>query len=75
MMASDDDDNYDFLFKVVLIGDAAVGKTAIVHRFKSGAFVERQASTIGVDFTMKNLVVNDKRVKVKVYSTIYVGYF
>ena len=59
-----DDDNYDYLFKIVLIGDAAVGKTAIVQRFKAGTFLERQANTIGVDFTMKNLNVNGKKVKV-----------
>jgi hypothetical protein len=59
-----DDDNYDFLFKIVLIGDAGVGKTAIVQRFKSGTFLERQANTIGVDFTMKTLIVNGKKIKV-----------
>ncbi len=59
-----DDDNYDFLFKIVLIGDAGVGKTAIVQRFKSGTFLERQANTIGVDFTMKTLFVKDKKIKV-----------
>ncbi|NXS03130.1 RAB43 protein, partial [Oxylabes madagascariensis] len=58
------EESYDFLFKLVLIGDASVGKTCLVQRFKTGAFSERQGSTIGVDFTMKSLEIQGKRVKV-----------
>lgn len=60
----DSEESYDFLFKLVLIGDASVGKTCLVQRFKTGAFAERQGSTIGVDFTMKSLEIQGKRVKV-----------
>ncbi|XP_031468059.1 ras-related protein RIC2-like, partial [Phasianus colchicus] len=60
----DPEESYDFLFKLVLIGDASVGKTCLVQRFKTGAFAERQGSTIGVDFTMKSLEIQGKRVKV-----------
>lgn len=60
----DVDTEFDYLFKIVLIGDAGVGKTAIVHRFKYNTFVERHASTIGVDFTLKTMQVDDKRIKV-----------
>lgn len=60
----DPDEQYDFLFKLVLVGDASVGKTCVVQRFKTGAFSERQSSTIGVDFTMKTLEIQGKRVKV-----------
>ncbi|KAK2091359.1 Ras- protein Rab-43 [Saguinus oedipus] len=59
----DPDEQYDFLFKLVLVGDASVGKTCVVQRFKTGAFSERQGSTIGVDFTMKTLEIQGKRVK------------
>lgn len=62
--AGDPDEQYDFLFKLVLVGDASVGKTCVVQRFKTGAFSERQGSTIGVDFTMKTLEIQGKRVKV-----------
>ncbi|KAI6077360.1 Ras-related protein Rab-43 [Aix galericulata] len=61
---ADPEEGYDFLFKLVLIGDASVGKTCLVQRFKTGAFAERQGSTIGVDFTMKSLEIQGKRVKV-----------
>lgn len=60
----DPDEQYDFLFKLVLVGDASVGKTCVVQRFKTGVFSERQSSTIGVDFTMKTLEIQGKRVKV-----------
>lgn len=60
----DPDEHYDFLFKLVLVGDASVGKTCVVQRFKTGVFSERQSSTIGVDFTMKTLEIQGKRVKV-----------
>uniref|UniRef100_A0ABI7WVL9 RAB43, member RAS oncogene family n=1 Tax=Felis catus TaxID=9685 RepID=A0ABI7WVL9_FELCA len=65
----DPDEQYDFLFKLVLVGDASVGKTCVVQRFKTGAFSERQGSTIGVDFTMKTLEVQGKRVKLQIWDT------
>lgn len=58
------EEGFDYLFKIVLIGDAGVGKTCIVQRFKTGMFTERHGSTIGVDFTMKTLVLDGKKVKV-----------
>ena len=64
MKSAELDDSFDYLFKIVLIGDPGVGKTCIVQRFKKGTFVERHGSTIGVDFTMKTLVVDSKKVKV-----------
>jgi len=67
----DTDTDFDYLFKIVLIGDAGVGKTAIVHRFKYNTFVERHASTIGVDFTIKTMQVDDKKVKVRTHDLIF----
>lgn len=58
------DDSFDFLFKIVLIGDCGAGKTCVVQRFKSGTFVERHGNTIGVDFSMKTVIVDGKKVKV-----------
>lgn len=66
---ADHEETYDLLFKIVLIGDAGVGKTCIVQRFKSGTFMERQGSTIGVDFTMKTLILDGKRVKLQIWDT------
>ena len=67
----DVDTDFDYLFKIILIGDPGVGKTAIVHRFKYNTFVERHASTIGVDFTLKTMQVDDKRIKVNKYILLF----
>lgn len=58
-------DSFDYLFKIVLIGDPGVGKTCLVQRFCSGTYVERQGSTIGVDFTMKTVRIDNKKIKVE----------
>ena len=62
----DENEQCDFLFKIILIGDAGVGKTCIVQRYKSGIWIESQASTIGVDFCMKSCVIKGKNVKLQV---------
>ena len=62
------DDSYDYLFKVIVIGDAGVGKTCIVQRFKSGTYIERHGNTIGVDFTLKTLDIEGKKIKVEAQS-------
>lgn len=61
---SDVEDSFDFLFKIILVGDSDVGKTCMVQRFKSGLFIEKQQNTIGVDFTVRTLDIDGKKVKV-----------
>lgn len=63
------DDAYDYLFKVVVIGDCGVGKTCVVQRFKAGTYVERHGNTIGVDFAMKEVSVDNKRIKLQIWDT------
>lgn len=63
------DDNFDFLFKIVLIGDCGAGKTSVVQRFKTGNFVERHGNTIGVDFSMKSLIIDNKKIKLQIWDT------
>jgi GTPase SAR1 family protein len=57
-------DDYKYLFKVVLIGNASVGKTCLVRRFCQDVFPTGQAATIGVDFLIKTVDVNGERIKV-----------
>lgn len=64
LMALPSEENFDFLFKIVLIGDCCTGKTSILQRFKTGNYVERHGNTIGVDFSMKTIEVEGKQVKV-----------
>lgn len=58
------EDYFDFLFKIILIGDTDVGKTSVIQRFKTGNFSERQQSTIGVDFIVRTLNIQGRKVKV-----------
>ncbi|XP_065359511.1 ras-related protein Rab-43 [Calliphora vicina] len=69
LMALPSDESFDFLFKVVLIGDAGTGKTCIVERFKTGNFIERHGNTIGVDFSMKTINIEGKFVKLQIWDT------
>ena len=55
---------YDYLFKIVLIGDAGVGKTSIVRRYTDGIFTSAGIPTIGVDFCIKTLQIGSSAVKV-----------
>jgi len=57
---------YDYLFKIVLIGDAGVGKTSIVRRYTDGVFTSAGIPTIGVDFCIKTLQIGSSAVKVRI---------
>ena len=57
----------DFLFKVLLIGDSGVGKTALLNRFVRDEFPDRHAPTIGVEFAIKIIDVDGKRVKFQLW--------
>ncbi|RXN22887.1 ras-related Rab-19-like protein [Labeo rohita] len=65
----EDEDRCDFLFKIILIGDSNVGKTCVIHSFKSGLFSDSQHNTIGVDFTVRTIDIDGKRVKMQVWDT------
>lgn len=64
------DENFDYLFKIVLIGDCGTGKTCVVQRFKTGQYEERHGNTIGVDFSMKTVNIDGKKIKVSFESCI-----
>ncbi|MFW9909201.1 MAG: Rab family GTPase [Candidatus Thorarchaeota archaeon] len=50
--------SYDYLFKVVVLGEGAVGKTAVVTRFSHGFFRTDYKTTIGSQFAVKNIDVS-----------------
>ncbi|XP_033127118.1 ras-related protein Rab-30-like [Anneissia japonica] len=62
-------EDYKYLFKIVLIGNAGVGKTCLVRRFTQGLFPPGQGATIGVDFMIKTLQIGGDRVKLQVWDT------
>lgn len=61
--------DYDFLFKLVLIGDSGVGKSCLLLRFADDNFTDSYISTIGVDFRFRTIHVRDKTVKLQIWDT------
>jgi len=61
--------NYDHLFKLLLIGDSGVGKTCILFRFSDDAFNTTFISTIGIDFKIKTIEIEGKRIKLQIWDT------
>ncbi|CAJ1970948.1 unnamed protein product [Sphenostylis stenocarpa] len=68
-MAYKVDNEYDYLFKVVLIGDSGVGKSNILSRFTRNEFCLESKSTIGVEFATRTLQVEGKTVKAQIWDT------
>ncbi|KAB2612637.1 ras-related protein Rab11D-like [Pyrus ussuriensis x Pyrus communis] len=63
------DDEYDYLFKLVLIGDSGVGKSNLLSRFTRNEFNLESKSTIGVEFATKTLTVDAKLIKAQIWDT------
>ncbi|KAL6509517.1 Ras-related protein Rab2BV [Orobanche gracilis] len=63
------DHEYDYLFKIVLIGDSGVGKSNILSRFTRNEFCLESKSTIDVEFATRTLQVEGKTVKAQIWDT------
>lgn len=59
----------DYVFKVVLIGDSAVGKSQLLARFARNEFSLESKATIGVEFQTKTLVIDHKTIKAQIWDT------
>ncbi|KAG5222549.1 GTP-binding family protein [Salix suchowensis] len=59
----------DYVFKVVVIGDSAVGKTQILSRFTKNDFCFDSKSTIGVEFQTRTVTIKDKVIKAQIWDT------
>ena len=60
---------YDYLFKVLLIGNSGVGKSSLLVRFADDVFTDNFMPTIGVDFKIKTLMVDKKSAKLQIWDT------
>lgn len=61
--------DYDYLFKLVLIGDSGVGKSCLLLRFADDNFTDSYISTIGVDFRFRTINIDKKTVKLQIWDT------
>ena len=64
-----DNEDYDHLVKLLLLGDSAVGKSSLLMRYTEGKFEQNFVITIGVDFRMKTIVKEGQTLRVQVWDT------
>jgi Ras-related protein Rab-8A len=57
------------IFKVIIIGDSGVGKTNILTRYCEGIFKDTYVATIGVDFKVKMVDVEGRKIKLQIWDT------
>uniref|UniRef100_A0A8B9UYF9 small monomeric GTPase n=1 Tax=Anas zonorhyncha TaxID=75864 RepID=A0A8B9UYF9_9AVES len=60
---------YDHLYKLLLIGDSGVGKTCLIIRFAEDNFTSTYISTIGIDFKIRTVEIDGKKIKLQVWDT------
>ena len=68
-MVSPEAENFDYLFKYIIIGDASVGKSNLLLRFAYGEFREEYQVTIGVEFGAKNVKIKDQTYRIQIWDT------
>ncbi|MCK4481392.1 MAG: GTP-binding protein, partial [Candidatus Lokiarchaeota archaeon] len=59
---------YDATYKIVIFGDAGCGKTTLTQRFLTNLFKSDSKMTIGVDFEVKSLEINGKKIKLQIWD-------
>ncbi|KAK9151354.1 hypothetical protein Syun_009663 [Stephania yunnanensis] len=69
MAIGSEEQTEDYLFKIVLIGDSAVGKSNLLGRFARNEFHSNSKSTIGVEFQTQKMDIDGKEVKAQIWDT------
>ena len=68
-MNSDKDNEVDHILKIIVIGNSGVGKTNIIKRFKNDDFEMNSRSTVGFEFISKDIIIQDKKIKLQIWDT------
>lgn len=61
--------NYDYMFKIIIIGESGTGKSCLLHYFLENKYKKNQNQTVGVEFGCKHLEINSKRIKLQIWDT------
>jgi len=61
---------YDYLIKLLLIGDSGVGKSCLLLRFSDDSFTPSFITTIGIDFKIRTIELEGKRIKLQIWDTV-----
>ena len=64
-----DEENYEMMFKVVLVGDSSVGKTNIMSKYLKNEFHEDSKATVGVEFGSKLFIHENHKIKAQIWDT------
>lgn len=64
-----EEEEYDYSFKVVIVGDSGVGKSNLLSRYDSGSFHHNTKATIGVELCTKVVEVEGKRIQNQIWDT------
>ena len=68
-MAEEEDTNFDYKFKILMIGNSGVGKTSYLSMYFDDRFDSNYAATIGIDFRHKTFKRNGKRIQLQIWDT------
>jgi len=60
---------YDYLFKILLLGSQGVGKSSLLCRFADNEFLDSYRTTVGVDFKIRTIEIDDKTIKLQLWDT------
>ena len=66
---ADDSENYEQLYKIIIVGDSGVGKSNILGRYINNIFKQDTKSTVGVEFASKKIKANGVNIKLQIWDT------
>lgn len=68
-MNNSNDQQIDYMFKILIIGNSSVGKTSFLFRYADNSFTSAFVSTVGIDFKVKTVAQRDKKIKLQIWDT------
>lgn len=67
MPKDSEEPSFDYIFKILIIGNSSVGKTSFLFRYSDDLFSSAFISTVGIDFKVKTVVREDKTIKLQIW--------
>jgi len=68
-MSSTTEQHFDYMFKILIIGNSSVGKTSFLFRYADDSFTSAFVSTVGIDFKVKTVIRREKKIKLQIWDT------